>query len=448
MKHGVHENKRRADISRQDFLRVSAAAGAALLGATAVQDASGQDTAPPVRMGIVGVGSRGTGLMTTLASMPGVEIRAVCDIVQERAAAAQKIVQDKTGASPEAYTNGERDFERLCARDDLDAVVVATSWEWHAPAAVAAMKAGKYAAVEVPAGITVDECWELVRTSEQTGMPCMMLENVCYFQNVLTLLRMVREDVLGDIVHCQGGYQHDCRFLMFTEDGKLTWRGKHAKEKNGNLYPTHPIGPIAWWMNINRGDRFASLVSMSTPSIGLKTYAAAKFGPDHELAKQDYAQGDVNTTLIKTASGRTVTLYFDLCTPRPYDLIFRVQGTKGLYMGSLDKIYIEGMSPHKDEYEPFSPYQDKYAHPLWTALEKDALANGGHGGCDYITLFEFVKAVRRKTPTPQDVYDAATWSVVFPLTIESVAKGSAQLEFPDFTNGKWKTNPPMGILEA
>ena len=432
-------------LSRGEFLRAGAAAGAvAVLGSGA---APGQNAVRTVGVGVVGVGSRGTGFVHTLAGMPGVEVRAVCDIVEAHAARSQQIVEDKTGKRPEAYTKGERDFERLCARDDLDAVITATPWEWHTPVAVAAMRAGKYAATEVPAAITLDECRRLVRASEETGMPCMMLENVCYFRNVLTILRMVREGVLGDILHCAGGYQHDCRYLLVNKDGSLSWRGMQASEKNGNLYPTHPIGPIAWWMNINRGDRFAQLVSMSTPSMGIKNYAAKILGPDHEMAQKDYALGDVNTTLVKTANGRTITLYFDMCTPRPYDLIFRVQGTKGLYMGTLDKIYIEEVSPEKDQYEPFAPYMEKYAHPLWDDLQKQAAAHGGHGGADYITLHEFIKAVRNRTQTPQDVYDAATWSAIFPLSIESVAKG-APVEFPDFTNGKWKTNAPVPVYGA
>jgi len=187
---------------------------------------------------------------------------------------------------------------------------------------------------------------------------------------------------------------------------------------------------------------------MSTPSLGLNEYASKTFGPDSEAARARYAQGDVNTTLIQTANGKTITLYFDLCTPRPYDLIFRLQGTKGLYMGSMDTIYVEGMSPNADAYEPFGPYLEKYPHPLWQDLEERAKAHGGHGGCDYITTYEFIKAVRNRARPPQDVYDAATWAVIFPLSIESVSKGGALLEVPDFTHGAWKTNPPVPVTGA
>jgi len=434
-----------AGMTRRGFVRAGATAGAALALGSGL--AVGEEPSAAVRVGIVGVGSRGTGLLQTLLTIEGVEVHAVCDIVPARAARAQQIVEERGGNRPEAYTKSETDFENLVQREDLDAVICATPWEWHTPVTVAAMRAGKYGATEVPAATTIEECWELVRTSEETGMPCMMLENVCYFQNVLTILRMVREGVFGDMLHCEAGYQHDCRFLV-VKDGPLPWRMQHKIEKNGNLYPTHPIGPVAQWLNINRGDRFAYLTSMSTPSKGLKYYAAKTLGPDHKLANTDYALGDVNTTLIKTANGLTVTLYFDTTTYRPYDLIFRVQGVKGLYLGTLNKVCIEGMTPEPEQWEPFEPYLEKYAHPLWTDLEQEALRTGGHGGADYVTLHQFIKAVRAKAQTPQDVYDAATWSAIFPLSIDSVAKDSQPVAFPDFTNGRWKTNPPIPIHGA
>jgi predicted dehydrogenase len=434
--------------SRRAFLKTAAASAAA---SAALAGAVGRSAEPTrtARIGIVGVGSRGSGLLRTILQFPNVAVPAVGDILAERAGRAQEIVEQATGDRPQAYTQGERDWERLVERDDLDAVLTATPWQWHAPIMVAAMKAGKYAATEVPAAVTLEECWDLVRTSEETGMPCMMLENVCYHQEALTLLRMVREGLFGDLLHAEAGYQHDCRSLMFTDDGKLSWRGEHSAAKNGNLYPTHPIGPIAQWMDINRGDRFTRIASNSTKAAGLKQYAARKFGPDHPLAQRDYALGDVNTSLLQTAGGRTVTLYFDMNTPRPYDLIFRLQGTEGIHMGGAKGgIYLEGKSPSPHAYEPFAPYMQEYAHPLWTALQEQARQHGGHGGSDYVLIHDFLKAVVNRAPLPQDVYDAATWSAITPLSIDSVARNGSAIDFPDFTQGKWQSRPPVPIYGA
>jgi predicted dehydrogenase len=378
--------------------------------------------------------------------LPGVEVRAVCDVVRGRAEQAQNIVEQKTAARPEAHWKDEWAWKELVARTDLDAVLIATPWEWHAPMAVGAMQAGKVPGVEVPAATTLEECWDLVRTSEQTGKPCMMLENVCYFQNVLTLLRLVREGVFGEMLHCEAGYQHDCRFLLFDGQGQLTWRGRHTAEKNGNLYPTHPLGPIGQWLNINRGDRFTQLVSMSTGAKGMRNYAARKLGPDHPAAQRTYAQGDINTSLLKTANGLTVTLYFDLLTHRPYDLIFRVQGTEGIYLGTLNQVCLRTKETDAEQWSPFDPYLTSHAHPLWQAVAEAAVKSGGHGGSDYVMMYDFIRAVRARGPLPQDVYDAATWSAVFPLSIASVAAGSQPVEFPDFTQGKWKSTPPLPIV--
>ena len=396
----------------------------------------------PVRIGFVGVGGRGTGLLRTLLDIPGVTVPALCDINEANLARAQDIV-GKTGSKrPEGYSSGPEDFRRLVARDDLDAVINATPWELHTPVSVAAMKAGKYAGTEVPAATTLEQCWELVNTSEKTGVPCMMLENVCYFRNALLVLNLVRQGLLGEILHCEGGYQHEVRRLLVTPAGDLTWRGLVAARRDGNHYPTHPIGPIAWWMDINRGDRFTYLTSMSTVSRGINEYARKKLGPDHPLAKRSIALGNTNTSLIKTANGHTVTLYYDVQSPRPYDLIFRVQGTEGIYSGTLNKIYIEGRSPKVDTWEDADPYYQKYEHPLWKSLGETA-TNYGHGGADYITLFQFVEAVRNRAQPPIDVYDSATWSAIFPLSEASVASGSAPQQFPDFTRGRWKTQKPV-----
>ncbi|HZT31051.1 MAG TPA: Gfo/Idh/MocA family oxidoreductase [Bryobacteraceae bacterium] len=424
-------------IHRREFLSLGAA------GLAAAQ----APAAKAVKVGIVGVGNRGTSLLRTMLDLPAVEVPALCDINEANLARAVSLVEKAGRPRPQGYSRGMEDFRRLAAREDLDAVVTATPWEWHTPVAVAAMKAGKYAGVEVPAGLTVEQCWELVDTSEQTGKPCMMLENVCYFRNVLMVLNLVREGVLGEVVHCEAGYQHYIAGMQFTGDGGLSWRGVHALQSNGNQYPTHPIGPVAWWMNINRGDRFAYLTSMSTVSRGPRLYASRTFGADSPNARRTFAQGDINTSLIQTANGMTVTLYYGTQSPRPYDLIFRVQGTQGIYSGTLDKIYIDGRSPRKSgepAWEDPAAYYQQYEHHLWKEMGQVA-TRYGHGGADYMTLAQFMDAVRHQRQTPIDVYDSATWSVIVPLSEKSVASRSAAINFPDFTRGKWKTAKPVAV---
>jgi predicted dehydrogenase len=402
----------------------------------------------PVRIGLVGVGNRGFSHVQSLLDVPGVEIPAICDINEANLGRAVSFVEKAGRKRPEGYAKGLEDFRRLAARDDLDAVLTATPWEWHTPVCVAAMRAGKYAATEVPAAISVEECWDLVNTSEQTGKPCMILENVCYYRNVMLVLNMIRQGVFGELAHAEGGYQHDVRTAWIGPTGELKWRGMHSLRRNANLYPTHPIGPIAWWLDINRGDRFTYLVSMSSHSRGINDYVRQKFGADHPNAGRTYALGDVNTTLIKTEKGVTVTLYHDTQLPRPYDLILRVEGTHGIYSGTLDKMYIEGRSPTKGInplWEDLDRYYAQYEHPVGKALGAPG-KHYPHGPADYIELQQFAKAVRNQTQTPIDVYDAATWSVITPLSEQSVNSKSAAVDFPDFTRGKWKSAKPVDIL--
>jgi len=413
-------------------------------------------TPKPVRVGFIGVGSRGTSLLRVSLTFPGVEVPAICDINEANLAHSLDLVEKAGHKRPGGYSKGPEDFRRLVARDDLDAVINAGPWEWHTPMSVATMKAGKYTATEVPAATTLEQCWALVNTSEATGMPCMILENVCYFRNVLLVLNMIRHGLFGELTHCEGGYQHDVRAAFIggeirSHPGEITWRGMHAVNNNGNIYPTHPIGPIGWWLDINRGDRFEYLTSMSSVSLGMNHYVAKRYGADHPNAKRTYALGDVNTSLIRTVRGRTVTLYHDTTSPRPYDLILRVQGTEGIYSGTLDKFYFDassaGKGPDRQAWEDPAPYYEKYEHPLWRSLGSAATGHG-HGGADYIELHEFFKAVRNRTQTPIDVYDAAAWSAIFPLSAQSVAVRSAPVDFPDFTRDRWKTRRPVQITGA
>jgi len=445
------------DYNRRDFLKAGAVVGlgAALVGAglTGCEKKRGYREAltqfkvapiDPVRIGFVGVGGMGSVHVRNLLNIEGVEIRAIGDIVEEKVARAQQWVVEAGQSQPEGYSRGEYDFKRMCERDDLDLIFTATPWKWHVPICVAAMESGKHAATEVPAAITIDECWQLVETAERTRRHCVMMENCCYNRPELMVLNMVRKGMLGEILHAEAGYLHDLRAIKFSESGEGLWRLQHSIDRNGNLYPTHGLGPVAQCMNINRGDRFDYLVSMSSPARGLGLYAAEKFGPDHPKAKQKYILGDVNSSLIRTVNGKTIILIHDCNLPRPYSRINMVQGTKGIFHGYPDRIYIEGRSP-EHQWEPIDQYLEEFDHPLWQAIAKRS-AGLGHGGMDYIEDYRLIQALRTGTPTDMDVYDAAAWSVVSELSEQSVANRSRPVDFPDFTRGKWQTNPPLGIV--
>ncbi|HUU26834.1 MAG TPA: Gfo/Idh/MocA family oxidoreductase [archaeon] len=425
------------DPNRRRFIIESAAAGMALaLGGKAAQ-LSAAEKKSPVRVGFVGVGARGTVLLRLALMMDGVEIPAICDIDEEHLARAQHLVERRGRPTPEGYSKGPEDFRRLVERADLDAVVTATPWELHVPVMVAALEAGKYGGTEVPAGVNIDELWQLVETCERTGIPCMMLENYCYFRNVMMILNMVGQGLFGDLLHCEVGYQKDERMTGVGPDGELSGFDKIRAERNGNLYPTHPTGPAAWLLNVNRGDRFSYLVSMSTRSQNINDYMKKKFGENHPAARIRFANGDVNTTLIRTENGSTVTLYYDAQSPRPWDLILRVQGSKGIFIGNMDKIYLEDRSPQPLTWEATDKYYQEFEHPFWRKLGNMDIPYG-RGVCDYLALNQFLQAAAYRSEPPLDVYDAVTWSVITPLTEKSVAARSAPVDFPDFTRGKWK----------
>jgi predicted dehydrogenase len=352
-------------------------------------------------------------------------VTAISDVDPEAIERSRAMLRDAGAPDPDVYDADEEDFLNLLARDDVDAVIIATPWLWHTPMAVAAMEAGKRVGVEVPAAVTVEECWDLVNTSERTGVPCMVLENVCYRRDVMAVLNMVGRGLFGELVHCHCGYQHDLREVKFQPGvefgpearGEARWRTKHSIYRNGELYPTHGIGPIANYLHINYGNRFATLTAMASKSRGLHEYIVAQGGADHPNAKVRFALGDVVTTLI-------------------YSLNFRVQGTRGLWMSDNRSVYIEGVSPESHQWEPFARYQESYDHPLWRRHEADA-TGAGHGGMDFFVIHAFVESAKRQVPPPLDVYAAATWSVISPLSEQSIAKGSEPMEFPDFTRGRW-----------
>lgn len=443
--------------SRRDFVKIGAAAGltAALSGvnlngcssAKALRSPAVMFTADPidpVRIGFVGVGLQGTSHVRNFLRIPGVEVRAVCDIVEDKVIRIKDLVLEAGQPEPEGYFRGNTDFKRMCERDDLDLVFNSTPWKWHVPVCLAAMETGKHAATEVPATITLDDCWQLVETSEKTRKYCIMMENCNYDRREMMLLNMVRKGLFGELVHGECGYLHDLRAIKFENRNEGLWRREHSKNRNGNLYPTHGLGPVAQCMNINRGDRFAYLVSMSSLSRGLQLYAQEHFEQDDPRASESYKLGDVNVSLIKTVNGKTITLYHDCNLPRPYSRINLIQGTKGIAHGYPNRIHIEGRSP-QHRWEPLEDYREEFEHPLWTAQGETA-RGGGHGGMDYIEDYRLIEALRTGTEPDMDVYDAAAISAVCELSELSVADNSKPKDFPDFTRGAWRTREPLGII--
>jgi predicted dehydrogenase len=443
------------DLDRRNFLKAGAAGAAAALASMrtvaasdlAVPDADVLEwrVAPidPVRIGYVGVGLQGTSHVSNLLHIPGVEIRAVCDIAPEKVARAQQMVVEAGRPKPDGYANGPEDFRRLCDRSDLDLVYTATPWEWHVPVCVAAMEAGKHAATEVPAAYRLDDCWRLVETAERTRRHCIQMENCCYDRPEMLCLNLVRKGLLGEILHAEAGYCHDLRAVKFENANEGLWRRAHSMKRNGNLYPTHGLGPVAQCLDINRGDRFDYLVSVSSPSRGLQAFGRTHFTAPDPRASERYVLGDVNVSLIQTALGKVITLYHDTNLPRPYSRIHHVQGTAGLFEKYPTRVYVEGRSP-EDRWEELTAYQD-YDHPLWKT-EGERAKGAGHGGMDYLEDFRLIAALRRGQPLDMDVYDAAAWSAVTPLSEQSVARRGAPMAFPDFMKGRWKSARPLHVM--
>ena len=442
--------------TRRRFIRTAALTGAATsVFPSFLTNAKPAD--PKVRLGFIGVGERGRNHVMQALFRDDVTIPAICDVSADSVAKTNALIQKAGRKIPEAYTSGNEAFLQMLKRDDLDGVVISTPWEWHVPMAVATMKAGKYAAVEVSATVTLQESWDLVDTSEKTKMPCMILENVCYRRDVLAVLNMVRQGLFGEMTYAHCGYQHDLREVKFNS-GKQTygggvefgakaysearWRTQHSVDRNGDLYPTHGLGPVAHWLNINRGNQFVRLTSMATKSRGLHKYVVDKGGADHPNAKVNFKLGDVVTTMIECANGENIMIIHDTNSPRPYSLGFRAQGTEGIWMDDNDMIYLEGKSAKPHTWEPFATYQEKYDHPLRKRHAQTA-ESAGHGGIDFFVLRGFIEAVKAKGPVPIDVYDAAAWSAISPLSEQSIAGGSKPIDIPDFTRGKWKTNAPI-----
>jgi hypothetical protein len=438
--------------TRREFIGTAALGTAAGLAAARASQSPvpGRFAASPierVRIGFVGVGGMGMVHVENLLAIDGVEIRAICDIVPEKVRRAQEMVVRAGQAPPAGYDRGPRDFERLCAEQDLDIVYNATPWEWHVPICLAAMRSGKHAATEVPAAVTIDECWQLVDAAEKHRKHCVMMENCCYDRLELLAFHLTRKGLLGEILHGECGYNHDLRAIKFADEGEGLWRRAHAIARNGNLYPTHGLGPIAQCMDINRGNQFDYLVSMSGPSRGLQAWAAEHYPADHPKRRETYRLGDVNLALIRTMKGQTILVTHDTNLPRPYSRKYALQGTRGLVEGYPRRVYVEGVSPKEHQWDPIDRWFDEHDHPLWKS-ERVKEATRGHGGMDFLEDWRLIQCLRNGWPTDQDVYDAAAWSAVTEATERSVAGRGRAVNLPDFTRGRWRTTPPLPVIEA
>ena len=436
--------------SRRDFIKAATLTGVGLtILPTGTLFSKQKDEA--VRVGLIGVGLRGQNHLNLLLQRPDVEVVAICDVQQRMMDMAKGLVSKSGKPMPQVVLDGPYGYRKLLENKDLDAVVISTPWEWHTVMCLDSMNAGKYTACEVMTGATIEECWQLVHTSERTGMPMMMLENVCYRRDVMAVMNMVRQNVFGELVHLQGGYQHDLREVKFNDGqqpygggvefgekgfSEAQWRTQYSIMRNADLYPTHGVGPLAMMIGINRGNRFTHLSSYASKSRGLHDYIVKKGGEGHPNAKIEFKLGDVVTTMIKCANGETLLLQHDTNLPRPYSLGFRVQGTNGIWMDVNKSIYIEGQSKEAHQWEGAQEWLDKYDHPLWKAHAAKA-TGAGHGGMDWFVVNAFVESVKRKANTPQDVYDAVTWSAIAPLSETSIQQGGESLAFPDFNSGKW-----------
>ena len=413
-----------------------------------------------LKVGLIGVGLRGTNHLNNLLLRNDVVITVICDIDPKRISLVLDNIHKAGQKKPEIFGKNDYDYRNLLASKDVDAVIISTPWLWHTRMAKDSMLAGKYTGLEVSAANTMEECWDLVNTHEQTGTHLMILESVNCRRDILAVLNMVKQHAFGELVHFRCGYQHDLRFVKLN-DGKSaygkgvefgekgisesTWRTQHSLLRNADVYPTHGVGPIAMMCDINRGNRFLSLTANATKGIGLHNYIVKNGGENHPNAKLKFKQGDVITSTIETANGETIIVTHDCNLPRPYSLGFRVQGANGLWEVDGNRIYIEGKSnPHK--WDDASEWLEKYDHPFWK--KHGELATGaGHGGMDFFVINAFVESAKQQIAPPMDAYDAAAWSAITPLSELSIENNGEPQNFPDFTRGNWIKRKPYNWIK-
>ncbi|MEM1325408.1 MAG: Gfo/Idh/MocA family oxidoreductase [Bacteroidota bacterium] len=402
-----------------------------------------------VRVAFIGLGMRGPGHAKQVANLaPKAKITAICDIRAEKTKATEKTLKEM-GQSPATYSGTAEVWKEMLQRDDIDIVIISTPWDDHVPMATYAMEQGKHVAVEVPAAMTLEECWSLVDTAEATQRNCMMMENVCYGDEELWLLHMASKGVLGELTYAECAYIHDLRELMFSQDGYYDqWRIRHHIKQDGNLYPTHGLGPVAQYMGISRGDRFDRLVSMSSLEAGLTAHSKTVESDNEFHNRSDFKHGDVNQTLIKTAKGRSILVKHDVVTPRPYNRINALAGTEGYHEGYPSRLSLKSEGGHRWlAEEKYNEMRKQYKHPIWDELKEEIAKNGGHGGMDFVQLYRLIDCLHQGKALDMDVYDAADWSVVIPLSKLSAELGSIPIPFPDFTRGMWKKERILGMME-
>lgn len=452
------------EINRRQFLSKASLAGAALalpMNRDAESSFENTASAPAIGRGIgksklnfaiIGTGLRGQDHLEGILKRDDCEVVAIADPEPRMLAAALLLIEKAGRPKPKVFGNGPQDYHNLLKEKSVDAVIIASPWEFHTEQCVAAMRAGKAVGTEVCGAFSLDECWQLVNVQEETGAPFMFLENVNYRRDVMAVMNMVRQGLFGELIHLEGGYQHDLREVKFNDGtnpygggvefgekgwSESRWRTKHSLYRNGELYPTHGIGPVAMMADINRGNRFLYLTSMASKARGLHDFIEKhpKGGPAHPNARLDWKLGDVVTTLIKCSNGETVMLSHDTNLPRPYSLGFRVQGTRGLWMDVNDSLLLDGVTK-KHEWTLAADFLKKYDHPLWQKYEATA-EGAGHGGMDFFVRHAFVEALKTGAAMPIDVYDAATWLAITPLSEASIAASGQPQTFPDFTRGRW-----------
>lgn len=471
-----------ASTSRRDFLKQSALAGvaASLTGLASGCASPGPDgnsntsahnddypprpagqkpvhdltTKPRERIRVAHIGlHRGMTHVHNCLKLDYVDVVAVCDLIDDRAQAAAKACTDAGRPRPAIYSGTEHIWEKMVDRNDLDAVYIATPWAWHVPMALRTMEQGKHAFIEVAAAVTIEDCWRLVNTSERVQKHCVMLENCCYGENELFVLNMAREGVFGDLVHAECAYLHDLRSMLFSLGTEGDWRRDYHWQYNGNLYPTHGLGPVAQYLGVGRGDQFKFLVSMSSPERSLTQYRNEHQPNGGRHKNEKYLCGDMNTSLIKTEHGRSIMVQHDVVLPRPYSRINALCGTDATFFDyparlAIDKPKQYGLAAGGSEEwlddADLAKMRAQFTHPLWRKLQESA-KGGGHGGMDFVMNWRLIDCLRTGRTPDSVVYDAAAWSSIIELSVRSVGGGSVPVNIPDFTRGLWRDLKPLGI---